>query len=74
MIDLGSKGSNTSSESWLRSSLDSKVGVKIGSKMGSKSKNWCSQTYPINEVWLKDIGDFILRCTDTRFNVDSGIW
>ena len=74
-LDLNRTGGkiDTDSEIWLRSSWESIMKVKIGSKMGSKSKNWCSHTFPSNEVWSYDIGDSISQCTGTGFNLDSGI-
>ena len=73
MIDLGSrsKGTNTDSWNWLKSSKNFRV--KIYSESGSKLKNWNSSSHLFshNGMWLCKIGDSCSRITSMTIKTDS---
>ena len=88
-LDLGSTGTNTDSEKWLKSSKGS--GVKICSESGYKLRSWNSSPHSFsnNGIW-PNIGDSSSRMTGvgietgskillklgnkTGVNIDSEIW
>ena len=72
-LDLESKGTNTDSGKWLKSSKG--LGVEIGSGSGFKSRSWNSSPHSFsnNRMWLSRIGDSSSRMTGMGIETDSKI-